>query len=628
MTTTTGTVREMPRVLFPGQGEAFPSWMLRLAARLHLDPSTLMTRTGLVDVRRAKVDEPVGYGITLTEQQRANLSFATRTDAGSIDATLMSSWDGGPITFANLVPGDRDSLRKVALYQWAYFSSSHACGDCLQEDGWRWSLTWRLPWHFACPRHGRFLAARCPRCDQPFMLAARNRIYGPPLASRVPVPEQCNNPLPRGVAVRARTAVACGHPLHDLPTPPVAPAALLTAQDTLLDHLQRRDRDHSWWTDLRAVAALLMRFLDPATVDGLLPGLPDPVRAAVDDHWVTISDKQMARAVLSDHRRGPRSRSHTDTPDDPVLFAPYAALALSAVTSVPDRTGPGLAALRSLNDSVRQHTSAGLAHLLRERDATPPLVALVAAFSNRNAILTSAPAATTNLDGAAPARPAVQPRHIPWLWWPDRFDAVRGLFPKDMTEDFARAYLSLAAAKVLTSGTWTDAADAVGWYSTEKVKHTANSNVSRLRVQGTLDDVHGHVHETLADLAASPDRVDYLARRAQLAALTSITFDQWEELAAAADCHLKPTTWRLRGVAAWMWEQHGLNPLDQFPGFAAAGNPETAREMYRRFRNESLPTLEPVLPAWSATVDLSPPTRPPARPSTGRRRRRSRQPTP
>lgn len=598
---TTATVREMPRIVFPGQGESFASWMLRLAARLDLDPSTLQTRTGLVDERRGTVDAPVGYGITLTDQQRANLSFATRTPAERVDATLLSWLDGGPIDLTGLNAEDDASLRKVALFQWAYFSSTHACGDCLQETGWQWSLTWRLPWLFACTRHGRFLASACPRCDQPFMIARRDRIYGPPLGSLVPHPERCNNPLPRGVAVRSRTPVPCGHALHDLPTPVVACQALLDAQTVLEAHATGRDRPVSWWMDLRAVSSVLMRFLGPAQVDPLLPGLPDAVRAAVDTQWAAISDREMARAALDDHRSGPRTRSHTNTPDDPLLFAPYATLALAAVDSVHDADAAG-DVLPVLYGQAQRYGN--LLHLLLERGASPALIRVAGTLSARNAILTRAPSPRPNRSARVAAQPSGETPNatlaavnIPWLWWPDQYAEVKALFPPDITDNFGRAYLSLAAAKVLTHSTWIGCAEQIGWIAPDDGKHTANSNISRLRRHGTLDDVNAHVHAVLDDLERSPTRVDYAARRHRLAGLSQITSDQWEDLVRLAGVDLPPKTWRLRGVAAWLWHHHGLNPTREFPGFSAHGNRNTAVEMYRRFRHDDLPQIESALRA-------------------------------
>lgn len=602
---TTPTVRALPRVVFPGDGEPFASWMLRLAARLDLDPSTLQTRTGLVDERRGTVDAPVGYGITLTDQQRTNLAFAARTPVEKVDATLLSWFDGGPIDLSGLSDEDGASLRKVALFQWAYFSSSNACGDCLQENGWRWSLAWRLPWSYACTRHGRFLASTCPRCDQPFMLTRRDRIFGPPLGSRVPEPDQCNNPQARGVAVRSRTAVACGHPLHDLPTPTVVNQALLDAQAALTQHLNRKDRPVEWWGDLRAVASLLMRFMDLPAIDAALPGLPDPVRAAVDEHWTTISDQFAAREMLSDHRRGPRTRTHTDTPTDPLLFAPYAALALSTVTEVHDRASGGPDTLRAVYEASRQQTRATLPSLLRQRGASAELVNVaVTTFSTRNAILARAPGNT------CPRRAAddhpVLPRHIPWLWWPARYAEITDLFPDEVSPDAARAYLSLAAAKVLTRGTWIGSAEAIGWSKPKKARATANPTVVRLNANGTIDAVNDHVHAVLEQMAGQEDRVDYVDLRAGLGSLTAITRDQWDTLVEAAGTDLAPKTWRLRGVAAWLWHNHGLNPMKEFPGFSAHGNRETAVEYYRRFRIDDLPQIEPALPTWAATLDLHP----------------------
>lgn len=596
----TSTVRAMPRVVFPGPGESFPSWMMRLAVRVDLDPSTLQTRVGLVDERRGTLEAPVGYGTILTDRQRSNLAAATRTSPETVDASLLAWFNGGPISLTGLDPDDPTSLRRVALYQWAYFSSSHTCSDCLQENGWQWSLTWRLPWHYACTTHRRYLASNCPRCDQPFMLARRDRIFGPPLASRVPTLNECNNPLPTGIAVRGRTPVPCGHPLDDIATPVIGSGSLLNAQQTLHGHMTRRDRPSQWWTDLRAIASLLMRFSTPEQVSAQLPGIPQQVMTAVERHCVTVSDHNLARGALVDGKRGPRSRTHTDTPADPVLFSPYATIALATVTAVERGTGEATGVLRSLYEASRAQTATNLAGLLRERDASVPLVAAGAAISTRNTILTRRPqlASTTRAgDGTGALLQPILPSNVPWLWWPDRYDDILNLLPTDLTPDFGRAYLSLAATKALTHATWIECAEAIGWSEPRKARHTASSVISRLRSLGTVDTVNDHVLDVIDELGQTSQRIDYRARRTQLASLTTITPDQWNALAATAEVDLQPTTWRLRGVAAWLWHHHGLNPTSAYPGFTAHGDRELAVEMFRRFRREELPRIEIALHA-------------------------------
>lgn len=593
----------LPRSVFPTLGETFSSWMLRLADTLDRPPTVVLQACGLLTGQGRNPDGSA-YGVHLTPERLQQVADITRADPTAIQQSLLTVWDGGPINLTGYDLTSREGNRQAAMWQWAHFSTSFACADCLTSSGYRWQTTWRLPWHYLCPTHKHVLVAACPQCEQPLHRSGTSR-WGPAAAGVRQTPSGCSNAIPSGQhGVKGN---ACAHPLTDLPHIPIDNPAILATQQRLLTVLNDREWDHARWNDLRIVTAALIRHADTSLVTSLLPNLPDEIIEAVDRNHTTHQDLAYARAELADSRKGNRSLTYRNTPADPALLAPTVALALTVVEDAHDQplTNPDvdpMNVLTLLTERRTPTTKINLGTQVQALGGTAPLVASVNRTRTRNTLIANTPI-------AAPSSPPIAPvelHHIPRLWWDERYQQVAHYFEDaDLGEEFARAYLSLAAARTIAHQPWATTAQQFDWRNPNAAKSSSATNISRLRKAGHLPAVEQHIHTVMQELAATDlsERVNYQHRRKVLADIHTITADQWHSLtiktsadtAGDATPALTPTVWRLRSTAAWLWRHHGLNPLTEYPGFDAHGKRDTAVEMYRRFTQDDLPTLEPAL---------------------------------
>ncbi|MDQ1248713.1 MAG: hypothetical protein QG597_3086, partial [Actinomycetota bacterium] len=549
----------LPRSLTPGAGESYPSWILRLSEALDLDPATLLHRIGANRERRSESALGLAYGVALTDEQMDAISSSSRCPPDTLRAMLLTRYDGGPIDLSPLLgpsPTSR-SLREVALFEWASFTSSRACPDCLADTGYQWMLSWRMPWHHTCTTHRRLLVDECAGCGQPFMLSRRDRIHQPPLASIVPKIDACNNPLPPGVAVRSRTAERCGYPLIDQPSVQIQESEVLQRQDALLAHLNDRDRPRSWWIDMRALTALSLRYLSAEDLRTLIPRLPDEVLAAADRHHVDIADRRHTRSRLTDHRAGSRTRSFTDTPNESALLVGAVTVASRILDHVHEEPShDGARTFEVLRGAVAREPGQTVAVLLRERGASEPLRTGALTLSGRNTLVVA-----RNTGSMSHPPPTVNPDQIPWLWWPDRFAAIRDCFRDTlMTDDTAREYLSLAAVKYLNGCTWTDAAELLLWPRPRRALRLGNHNITELRRVGHDETVNAHVIATVSEFAetGTPGAVDYRQRAATITTLEPLDADTWDTIrSASGDTAPEYDTWTGRCALAFLWHHHG-----------------------------------------------------------------------
>lgn len=592
-------LRDLPRTVFPKPGEAFPSWMMRLSARLALDPATTMDQVGLVGSRGAKLRKPVGYGVTLTRQQKSNISRATRVSVDQVEGTLLAAYADGAVDFSGFNIQDPRGLTRLATREWAHFDHSNVCTQCVNETGGVWQLSWKLPWHALCLRHRTLLNDLCPECGQHFMLTSTNGVYGPPLPSLVPDVGVCNNPLPFGLARRGRTAQRCGTPLTSIPAHAISDSRLERAQEVFLDALESGSRSKVWWSDARILTSVTLRYANPEFFATVLPSLPTVVARALADQYDALTDLSYVREEHDDHRSGPRSRLLTQTPSNTALMLPLLAVVqpiLDAAHGQADRE-PAIGMLgplyRVVRDSGRHVTLHGALSL---RGGTSALMELAAGQSNRTS-LTRAASSTTTSDWS------ISSAHIPQLWWPDRYDEVRDLFlPSRTTDDYGRRFLSLAAARIVEKSSWRQAAHNLGWTNVSAADSMKSTQQLRLRQSGTLEAVTQHIQAVLTELDADarrePERVvDFRARRERWATEDAIDRRDWRAVSDST-----PTTRLLRAAAAWRWEHVGYNRIEEYPVFLAEppdmdafGEEETEPGRYRRFVSDL--ALDPDLAA-------------------------------
>ncbi|MEU2431402.1 TniQ family protein [Streptomyces sp. NPDC007861] len=213
------TVRTLPIRLPPLPGEALDSWLEATARRMDTSLGDVMLHFGFPVRHRAGNQFrgiPADWTIFLDERLAAAVAHATGTVPEAVTAMTLAHYDGRALQLSS---GGRAVTRHVL---WGRGSGSRFCPDCLRSSDGRWQLSWRLGFSFACTRHRRLLADRCPHCGR----VPRQR---PRSGRSVPRPELCGNPPIRpGGPITA----GCGTDLTRASTLLLSPGhPVLTAQD-------------------------------------------------------------------------------------------------------------------------------------------------------------------------------------------------------------------------------------------------------------------------------------------------------------------------------------------------------------------------------------------------------------
>ena len=201
------TIRALPRVVHPGANETFHSWMTRLAARLDLDINTTLRAIGYTDDRTRARASLTGYGLTIAPSRIPAIATATRLPEHRVTDTLLTVFNGGPLTLNIDALATPEGVRIATLTQWVHAGTSTACIQCLVDSGYQWDLNWRLPWVFTCTTHRQSHTNLCPECEQPFQGGRRSDgSLGPRVAASVPLADACTNPA-AGTASRGRPTI-------------------------------------------------------------------------------------------------------------------------------------------------------------------------------------------------------------------------------------------------------------------------------------------------------------------------------------------------------------------------------------------------------------------------------------
>ena len=189
----------LPIVVPPIPGEGLDSWIEAYARRLHTCSRGLLNHLGLTQ------SQPRRMVTIMTGQERQILSTATGVAPALLSAMTLQRFDGIAVTI--------NHARRVLEHPpaWRRHTGSRYCPTCLQDDGGRWQLAWRLPWAAICPRHHRLLADTCPACGRrphPDRPGDRGQPT-PPGACTTPVSTRSNG---------GGYTPACAHPLTEVNT--------------------------------------------------------------------------------------------------------------------------------------------------------------------------------------------------------------------------------------------------------------------------------------------------------------------------------------------------------------------------------------------------------------------------
>lgn len=583
-------VRSIPRILLPVPGESFSSYVERLAAKHKVDLLVMLDSLGIIG--EEKYERLNGYGILLGEKELAQFCVATALRKEQVAAMLLSAYDGIAFDLEGARLGDTEKLRQRAQVEWAYFSGSHACPHCLEDDSGAWQLSWKLPWAIVCPRHNCYLVSHCPACERRLSSGRADRSLSPLYVRQVPTPKYCRNPKPHGVGRMGRSSLPCGHALTTIPTLHAGKTTL--AIQKLLNAalagqppkvLGETGSARDYFHDLRTICALILYCAEAEDLGKLLA----PELAAFADFTDKRNKLWIDRMESAAPRKSARTRVFYGPQDNPALMAAVCTLAtriLSAenVQTMSEMFHPLAARCFARPGKIRWE----ILQFFRFSDRIAP------AFQE-----CLAEKATFNRSIGRLSQEAVQskykfnPRHVPQLISLADYQEMFAELLPDMHSNHARSYVSMSLIKLCGDFTWLQAAELLG-LPTGRAKSIANRAVVLLNLRGQRKAFGKRLHALANRLSEAPEKIDYQWRRAQLHSLTEIPWVQWNML-----CDESGVTPGLRGgrnryAAAWLWASLTSGDWTLAPALEGRHLINT-REVYRQMEKKIFPKLEVAL---------------------------------
>jgi hypothetical protein len=582
-------VRALTRLLAPVPGEAFTSYIDRLAALHKVDLLVMLQCLGMIEDER--YERMTGYGIMLDENRMEKFSVATRLSNSVVAKMLFASYDGIAVNLAGVVHDAPDTLRRCAIAEWAYFSGSHACPHCIREDQGAWQLAWKLPWSFACVKHRCYLVPRCPACERRLASGRRDRSLSPLFVRQVPKLGHCSNPRPDGMGRLGRTSLPCGHDLASIPTRAVS-LATLRAQELLNAYLSGRAPTIlgnqvsalDYFYDLRSLCAFILYCAEPDDLGRLTKPEVVAFRAFADER-----DRiSIARQESPTPRNCERMRLVFARQESPELMAAIVPLATTILAAA---DAPSiLALLLPLTERLIMRT--------RQRWASSKYFG----FSDRLApVIEENLSLHSNFDRAIGRKAvssravplAFEPRHVPQLLWQDDFSRSFERFFPGVREFSARRFCAVSLVKLCGDYTWGQSAAQLGLPVGASIG-MANRCIGILKETGDKEAFGKALRKVAMRLSKNADKVDYCARRVALLTLTHIPTAPWTDICRAADIAPGRIGRRSKYAAIWLWAELTGGDWRLAPGMEGE-NIESMREVFRALSKTIMPRLAPHL---------------------------------
>jgi hypothetical protein len=589
-------VRALTRLLAPTPGEAFTSYINRLAAFHNVDLLVMLRCLGMISQERNQ--RVKGYGILLDDERLQNFSVATQLPRHILSKMLLSSYSGVAIDLTGVPPNTPDLLRRRAISEWAYFYGSHACPHCIRENGGAWQLAWKLPWSFACVKHKCYLVAHCPACKRRLASGRRDRSLTPLFVKRVPKPNLCNNPQPDGVGRLGRGSQPCGYDLTSIPTV-AASFEKLQVQMLLNERLSGKllimpnseISAQQYFRDLRSLCAFILYCAEAED----LGNLPAPEKAA----FTAFTEKRdrilLARQESLSPRNSERIRLVCARQESPELMGAIVGLATEI--------------LESSNDLLTSTLLRPLTERLIERTKDRWEVIKFFGFSSRLApLIEKNTALGSHFDRAIGCRAALSretllafgPQHVPQLLWKGDFDQrFKAFFPR-VQENSARRFCAMALVKLCGQHTWGQSALELGLPVKAGIK-MANQCITMLGTAGLKEAFGEELRAIATGLSKSQNRIDYRRRREMLSTFFDIPTKIWSEICCAADIDVGQPSRRSRYAAVWLWTELTGGDWRLAPGLAGE-NTESARTVYSKLCKTILPMLASRLCVYGSTL--------------------------
>jgi TniQ len=507
----------LPVAIDPVAGESLLSLVRRLAAVLGV---TLARALELIGVGSAPA-ELRGFGVWLDEERLSAIYAATGLPPDVTRQMLLEGFDGRVFSWPRRQRSLGAWLRRLAVNDWLHVATTTVCPRCLQEEG-AFRVWWKLPWAFACVRHGVLLASICPSCGGRLGASRRHACALPGFLERVPEPLACTCPV--GGSYSGKRPAWCGFDLVQLPvhavsarvreTQRVIEEAALTGQ-TRLGEAELPSA--LLFQELRALIALMRRIDWP-------PALIDAPQGAIGSAASSPIPRAMYRA----------------TPGEPAAMASLCVSALEIIQQPLELEE----ALRPLALAAR-----------RTEIVRVPRLASAYRFSARleRAWLTvSERRAGFLVELRRSSGSALGPRWLPQLFWGDLYQRFFAVLLPGVPARTGRAFvsLSLAAASGIS---WAEAGLALG-VGGPQAKALAKNTLHAAACAQTHAQLLLALEAVLVALAGAPEPIDYGRRRRLLVPSRLLDARTWRRLCAQASVRQGQGVKR-RCAQLWLWEQ-------------------------------------------------------------------------
>jgi TniQ len=504
-------VATIPIHLPPLPGEALDSWLETYAHLLHVAVRDIFALAGADwSHLTSEAERPHKLWLyQLNDSDLIALSAVTGVPAATLASMTLARYAGTGLAEVTAAPG----LPRTPRW-WRQLVGSRYCPRCLEANGGRWMLAWRLPWTFACTSCHVLLADTCPDCGR----RHRSTRTGQPRH-----PGRCDLtglPLPPPRRPRGGLLSCTSDPAA---TPPIA----LPAGRHVLAAQQHIDALISTLLAARgqpAETAALQQYLDDvhavarAAASALTrTAAPPPAAAEVLDELAAPQGRGAAASSLA-------SRAHGQRPQ----LAPITAFGVTiADIMLHGRHGdpdPIIAGWLASNEASRHNTSSP-ANMLTQWDHASPALRAALAKPLATRLDTFYQLRYRALAGPAhipdPTHAHEHAAALPTLMWPGW--TLRLMPPEGF--DFLRYRAALALMLAIASTGATDyhtAQDLLGlepFHSSRLATFTV-----RLRQHGILEPVTAALCQLARKLQENGAPVDY-ARRRRLRRLSQAQLD-------------------------------------------------------------------------------------------------------
>lgn len=576
--------------------ESFRSYLDRLAAFHRVTLSTLNPYVGLSRTSGFPTDRRA-FGIQMDERTISEFANTTKVSTDAIRKLLLYSYHGRVLNLLEFSPGGSMDARKASVREWAYFSGSHFCPQCLHENEGAWFLRWKLPWTFACTVHKALLFDTCPSCEQRSLASRSNGTLLPAYFNLVPDPITCQNPLGAGQARVGKAARPCGYDLSSLMAHDISShERLIRTQDLITSKFSvSSDIDETtiFFQELRSVTALVLYCAESAD----LGNIPDFSKTKFDSYAIKRNLDISERISSKSGKKGIRDRAYFRTPQSTSIMAAVLPTALEIVTAS-DKADIAFrfAPLRE-RISARSH---GYRWQLSEYFRFTPRLSKGLAENFRSTAKFDRRIGFKSDNDNDELLSKIKTNHIPELFPEYLFSPLSG-YLKGMHVYLARRFCSLSLVKLLGGITWAEAAVELGLPPKQTAKR-ANADVSLLNKNNCYDLFGADLRLAAIKLSSAP-LVDYAQRRNLLAGFDDIPNESWVTMCANAGISTGVYGVRSKYASVWLWSELTGSHWHAAPGLLAF-NKESGREVFRAFTKSHLAPLRPFLEAYG-TVLLS-----------------------